>query len=366
LNRVTILFLGFLLAIPSVVHAGQKMVPSVDPDGNSSLPPIPGLYDCVRSLRGQPYAERKTQDCLHSIVGHGHIEAGRIETSRDEYGVEVHFVLRAPALRLAEVDLGIPPEWQKQFDVATQANAAILHVGDYYDTNREVLTAIALEQLLSANGVEGYVSRRLYLDYSTQIAKVVYRIWKGPMGSAQQLPPPFGEDCHIYRKTFLLTDIDDRTPLPLIKRLSETSSSFCFSDSLVRNDERRLSESGLFTTAEFSVTGTGDSRDVSLKIRAKVLTVEKVDVDGYGLITTSDLANPPLLPLRAGQKYSRSAALGSQVALEQVYARLGRRVKVSEEDAVLPNGKLKVTLHVVSAPDDELFIDGQKIPTAAS
>jgi hypothetical protein len=359
---VSIIAMTYAALSPQAYCGQNKMRPTVDPDGQSSIPPIPGLFACVRTLYDQPYAEKLVQDCLHSIVGHGHIEAGRIETIRDEYGVEVHFIVRSPVLTLTEVELGIPPEWMRQFEVMTKTNTAILHVGDNYDENREVLTEIALEQLLRAIGVEGYVSRRLYLDYSKLTARVTFQIWKGPTVPAQRLLPPYGEDCQIYRKTFLLIDIDDHTPLPIVERLSKTSSSICFSDSVVRDDEDRLNQSGLFTTAAFSVTGEGDSRDVSLKIRAKQAHVEKVEIKGHGLLTASDLASPPAIPLTVGQIYSRSTALRSRDTLQRFYLRPGRRVKVLEEDEVVANGELKVTFHIVAAPENELFVDGQEIP----
>jgi hypothetical protein len=360
-NAMIILLVLLALSRAGVGVSQVKTHAGIQPEGQSSLPPVPGLYSCVLELEGRPYVEEEASSCLQSILKIPYFDGGRVETTHTGSGTILNFILRAPALRLTHVNLGIPATWMQDFIQYSEKKYPILHEGDSYNSNRDGNTSVTLRGFMESKGERVVVSRTIYLDYITKTAKVDFHIARAPGGTPFNFPATSETDCAVHVRSFLELDIDDFTPLPLVESMSRTRFSYCFLDSVVQGDEDRLRKTGIFKAASYSVSGSGDSRDISLNIRTKPLEIIEVNVHGHGQLSDEGIKMRPRLEFRANQVYHRSNAQRAGDELKAFYSRPDNQVKVFEDDEIVSRDKIRVTFHVVVGSKDEVIIDGKMI-----
>jgi hypothetical protein len=339
----------------------SKVYATFGPDGESSLPPVPGLYSCVQKLHGKRLVPGEPESCLESILSYGYFQGGRIEKNVDKNGIELKFILRAAALRLTEVRFGIPDESLPNFRAFASKGGGSLSAGDTYTLLGELDTTGRLESFLESQGERAIVSRDLTLDYRAGTAKLIYHVWEASPSLLNQLPPPYTQSCDVHVREFSMVDTNEFVPIPLVQDLSKQYHSFCFSDRLVTEDEENLRRTGIFQTAKYSVQGSGNVRSLSLTLRARPITISDVQILGYGLFASRRMEDAPPLPLHIGKVYRRSDAGEANDILKAFFARQGVQFRVFENDRQTPDGKLSVSFEVLGAPNDALSINGKEI-----
>jgi outer membrane protein assembly factor BamA len=364
LMQTIIRLILLLLILTPCGYAQETKAVRVDYEDHGSVPPVRAWYTCGLRLDGlQSYDSREGEKCLKEIMSHGHIKSGRIKVSSLPDEQLVVFVLESPELKLTDVDYGIRKEFRSEFQDYLASTPFIPLVGDTYDMREENPAAQRIENFFGAKGFRVAVTKRVDLNYNSGTASITYRVWEGPEGAIVPLPQPSG--CEIMIGSFSMIDVDDFTPLDLIRESRQSQTFSCYSDRAIQQDEDNLKKTGIFTEIHYSVDGTGDRRSVSVHARAKPLVVSSVLIDGFGLIATQDLekqfGKSPDLPVQTNRIYSQAEARGSVKLLEAQFNSKNVKARIYESDELLPNSTFKVTFHVLAYPPNELYIDGQRL-----
>ena len=353
--------LGFCFIVETQVPAGQgQTLVKTDVEVDGSYPPLPGLYSCVRELDGKQFDIGTSNKCLQSILASKYFLEGHIETMHQGSGVVIRFELKAPSLRITDINYGAPSDWQAELSALAAKDPEFLHQADIYDPGSAGSTRSILEMLLESKGKRGVVSQSVHLNYKEKTAQLIYRIYEVADGPRRQLPPPYGEPCSPHIRNFSEQDLNDYVPLSLFRKLSKTRSSFCFSDVSLHDDQIQLVRSGLFENLKMVSSGTGEFRDVSVSAQGKPLVISEILVRAHGLLSPKDLDHAIDLPLQANSSYRRSDALLARTQLTNLYSGRGRHVITFEDDEAVDSNRLRVVLNVLVVPEDELFVDGQQ------
>lgn len=329
----------------------------VDVKVSGSVPPIPE-FACVADLRDNPYDATRADRCLRTILASGCFDSGRIEVKKVGKDHLVRFVLRAPTLRLVEVDYGLPPSQAEAIGRLMERNNALLRPGQAYDLSRDNATRSALEFLVKSHGKRLGISRKVFSNYRTKETRLLYQIWEGPEGPEEPLPPPYEGKCNVYVGPVILTDLNDSTPVTLVESLLRVRSFGCFSIPLLEESKQALLRTGLFEQVEYSVDKEKVHRGVSLHLRTKPTLVEAVSVVGFGTLSNDLAVRSEGLPLQAGEPYLRSKALLTQDYLTKRFSTAGRKIEVFEDAKLLPDARLQITFSVLVFPEDEIIISG--------
>lgn len=350
-----------VIGLPPSIHAQQypgKVQPSIELKG--SVPPIAEWYSCVASIGGRSFSQADADQCLRSILSHPHLTSGRVLVSAEGAYTEVTFLLESPSLRLTQLDfVGLSEDSLPEFQRFISQNDEVLKKGAEYDPREQMHTQTKLEEFLRSKGIKALISKDVTLDYQQKAAAVVFRVWQGPNVTPEEPLLPGKTDCQTYVGSVNNTDIDNYTPLPLVESIVAPWRSACFSQSLIRNAEDELKETGLFTSASLDVEASDEWRNITLHVRTRQTPVAEVLSRWYGTLSGEHTEQLPVIPLKAGETYTRAAAVGSREILIGQFKKPGSRVVVTEENMLNPNHTLTVVFDILGAKPDVLSMDGQ-------
>ncbi len=331
-----------------------------------SIPPMTDWYSCVTELRGKPFDRKQVDGCLHSVLSHSHLTAGKVVVKPRRGFTDVTFILESPALTLSKVDFGLPLDRRIEFENLMSQDEFSLRTGEIFDTRKETQTAIKLEQFLKSKGVLAIVSKNVVLDYEHKAASLVYKVWEGPSIIPEETLLPGPRRCDVYVRNFNEINVDDYTPLPFVNNILAIRRTPCFSSEAIKKAKQELDSTDLFSSIEVKTSDSGEWRDVSVSARTKPTMVKHILYKWYGALSDAHTAELPPLPLAENQVYKRSYALGTRDVLLDFFKKSGLNVKVYEEDSLESDHQLSVVFHVLGAKTDTLSIDGELVQSAAS
>lgn len=362
--RDSILFPLVLVLGASLFAARQpEQIAVASVEAKGSIPEVAGLFDCIYEQDGKPYRERNARSCLQSVLSTQYFENGRIKLATlGGNKVNVKYVLRAKLLRIDSVSWEAPENDRNNIQAWLARKSRPFGVGNYYDRGREVETTAAIEQYYRSLGVVARVTTLAQFDYKARKADLTFRVTIGPHLPQDPLVPPYAPECVETVGGLDWSDVDDRTPIPLVEAMIILrSSGACFSFEKLRRDEETLRNSQLFQRVDLSRIASGENRQTSLHLRAKPIPVRNVSLKHYGLSHEGDCDINPEMALRKGEPYSRAQATRIKEYLKIACHRPGAKIDVYEEDMLPEELELSVFFHVVAYPEDELFIDGKKV-----
>jgi outer membrane protein assembly factor BamA len=354
------------ITLPTVALAQDLSGTQPFIETKGSIPPVSEWYSCVRDMRGKPFDRKEVDGCLHSVLSHPHLTAGKVVVKPRRGFTNVTFVLESPALTLSKVDFGLPVDRQIEFENLMRQDEFAPHAGDIYDYRKADQAETKLEQFLKSKGVLTLVSKDVALDYDHKTASLVYRVWEGPSINPEEPLLPGPRRCDVYVRNFNEINIDDYTPLPLIDSILGIRRTPCFSSDAIKKAKQQLDSTDLFSSIEVKTSDSGEWRDVSVSARTKPTIVKHILYKWYGALSNAHTVELPPLPLAENQVYKRSSALGTRDLLSDFFRKSGLNVKVSEEDSLEPDHQLSVVFHVLGAKTDSLSIDGEPVQQGAS
>ena len=322
-------------------------------DASGSVPPVHQWLVCIKELDHRPYNQSKAQECLDSILAHAEIEEGKIVF--DEQRELLTFYLKSPDLILRDMDPDVSAGELATFHALLSENA--LQMGQPYSPARESGLWLALDLLFRSQGRRTGISRTLHLNYDKKTATVAYKIWEGPPSEPQKLPPPYTPGCAITDLNFNWMDVDDYTPMDFVQRQMKIRPWVCFSEADLREDRARLKGMAFLREANISVSGSDNVRSFSYSLHSNPITIAKVAVHGYGLL--SDLSEkdiPPLL-VHPGDTYSRSSVGQQEYLLKKANEKDGRQIKVFTDVQIDSTGKAVLDFGVLAYPDDVVYVN---------
>jgi len=343
---------------------GQDSNFVLDVQSQGSVPPFPGLYGCLHVYNSRVFKKDEADRCMKSLLATGYFEDGDISSSISGQRQFVKVRIKAPQLSLAELDFGSPPNESAALESWLELNLSALRTGSVYEPAAEGATTAGIEWFFVDHGYRVGVSRKLDLDYQNRRARLVYRIWHGPPIRNEPLPPPYDKPCEVYVGGLNRIGFDDSSPMPLIDRLTQLRPMGCFSEAQTAHDEAALRTSGLFRDINYEVTGSGKFRTVTMQGRGKPLSVERIEVEGFGLLASQELQVGEL-PLRKNEPYSRVMARKAEQRLAEIFAAPDREVRVWQDVASLSSGSVLVKFYVLVYEKDELVINGKKVDPAS-
>jgi hypothetical protein len=109
--------------------------------------------------------------------------------------------------------------------------------------------------------------------------------------------------------------------------------------------------------AKISVSGSGDTRSFSYSLRSNPVTIAKVTVHGYGLLSGLTEHDIPSLAVHVGDTFIRSRAGQQEYSLKKAYAREGWQVKTFNDIQVESTGKATLDFGILAYPDDIIYIN---------
>jgi hypothetical protein len=199
------------------------------------------------------------------------------------------------------------------------------------------------------------------LDYAVGTADVRFTVAEGPSGPTELATPPYAAKCEQTLTGLAWSGVDEHVPLPLVQELvSLHSLSMCFSDKALRHDLEALKRTHLFEEVSASTGGDSGFRQVSWEIRGRKLSVESVYVVPHGSVSAGELDPMPKLPLQPVAIYTRSLARESTEVLKYLCKNPNRVIDVFERVSITPDGRLRVTFHVLGYPPDQVSIGDQR------
>jgi hypothetical protein len=362
----TDLLLGLcLMSLCALTVSGQERV-RADLEPIGSVPPIPGLYDCVHRLDGKPYTEQ-TKDlaraCLSHILATNYFELGKIKENLSNEGVPVFtFVLKAPPLVVVKMELQTDTEDRQKLEEWLSKDENNLHLGAAYGPLKELATKAIIRQYFLSLGRAVGVSSSIELDYATRTSSLKFAVTEGPRVATEPVVPPYGNPCDDGIMALDWSNVDQYVAIPLVRDLVKIrDAGSCFSKEAVLADRVALEQSALFKGVKVMFSGPPGYRQVSFRLRGKPLTVDAITVRGYGLLDRFPDGSKINLPLKQGQVYTSKLAEESQGELARLYSRPGWRIEVFEHDEVCSGQQLCVTFGVLAFGDDELLINGRRV-----
>lgn len=327
---------------------------------HGSLPPLPQIYSCIRSLNGKPYEEGSAKACLNSILASGFFENGQIVLTPKEASLFVEFRLSAPKLEVTTVEFDADTSVKEQMLEWIRNTGQIIKVGDTYVDNRDERTAEVAEMFFRDLGKRAAVVRIVDLNYRNRTADLKYRIVLGPDIVRMRALPPFNPECNVPIHLFALTDVDDVVPLNLVEKLTKTHAFGCFDPKTLSEDENTLKKSNLFEEVRYNVERGSAGVDLSVHARGKPLHVSEVKTVGYGSLSGRSFPAEPALKLQPGGIYTRSTVRASLEFLMNKYHRSDQILELSEDDQLMSDNRLLVTLQLLGFPEDKVVVNGQE------
>lgn len=329
--------------------------------GRGSLPPIPGLYDCLDELGAKPYDPAAAKACLDSILSSGYFKSGHIVKREGNGTVFLDFVLTAPALRITKVEYrGIDETLRGRLADWLGKTGDPFQVGNAYTEKRDNRTGQILYMFFWDLGREVGVTLDPTLDYRKGTAKVSYTVTPGPEMTPMRGLPPYRDACPTPVSSFSMTDIDEYAPVETIERLTKTHPWGCFDAATVAQDDQNLKRSGLFKSATLEATKDGDGREIQWHIRGKKLKVADIQIMGYGRFQGRMFELPAKLPLEPGDIYRRSDAEADLRILQRQLQKPNETALVFQGDRTLQHDEVKVTFNVLSYDDDIVTVNGRE------
>lgn len=348
---------GILLSANAHYGLGQsraELRTSLDDSG--SVPPIPEWFNCVKELESKPYEKSKAQECLDSILSHPEIEKGATA-----FDVRQHLLtlsVESPTLIVKDLDLDIPAGDLTKFNPLLSEDA--LRVGASYTRHGEWRTWFGLDLLFRSEGRRTGVSRTLHLDYARKTAEVAYKIWEGPPVEPGVLPPPYSPPCPVTNLNFNYIDVDDFTPVDLVRRRMRIKPMGCFSETDLREDRTALNNLVFLKESNIKVSGDGGSRSFIFHLRSKPIRIDNVTVHGYGLLSALSDNDIPSLTVHSGDVYMRSRAGEQELSLKKFFTKDGWQVKSFTDMQVDAKGKATLDFSILAYPDDVVYVNGKR------
>jgi hypothetical protein len=340
------------------VHSQSKRGVDISSDEHGSVPPVAQWFKCFRELQDKPYDNAKSKKCLASILSHAQIKDGKIILKHYKHADVLTFRLDSPSLIVTDVDLGVAAGELAQVHDLLQINGNALRIGEPYDEHRDGDSRLVLDLLLRSSGMRAMISSTEYLDYKGKTARVAFKIWGGPIGEPQRLPPPYDEPCKIMNANFNLSDVDDLSPVEFVERQMKTKWLGCFSESNIQDDLAKLRSMRFLKEPNISVDGSGGSRSIGVHLRGNPIPIAKVTVHGYGLLEALDDRNMPALTIHTGDIYSRSATRTLAQLLSDSYSSAERRLRVFSDVQITNADEAELDFSVLAVPHDIVYIDG--------
>lgn len=322
-------------------------------EDSGSVPPVQQWFSCIKELEPKPYNKSKAQECLDSILSHPEIATGAI--TFDEQHELLTFYLKSPTLIVTEMDFDVSAGELAHFHAFLSEDA--LRIGEPYSSHRESRAWFALDLLFRWQGRRTGVSRTLHLNYDKKTATVAYKIWEGPPGEPESLPPPFAEPCPITNRNFNYIDVDEFTPLGFVQRQMKIKPMGCFSETDLREDRTRLEGMAFLKESKISVSASGASRSFSYSLRSNPIAIAKVTVHGYGLLSGLSEQDVPPLTVHIGDTYRRSSVGQQEYSLKKAYEKDGKQVKTFTDVQVDSTGKATLDFGILAYPDDVVYIN---------
>jgi hypothetical protein len=350
----------FILATPTFSKA--QLVGRVSFVDEGSVPPASRLYSCVRNLEGQIFDELKAKKCLTDLLASRFFEGGNFSTKDwGPGGLELIFHLKSPSLAITALNFELPQQERNELESWLAADTRNLHVGSIYSSDAEAITFYGIRAFFRSRGQASLFNSTVNLNYRSGNAQITYKFVHGPKGPEESALPAHVPDCAHYIKLLDLTGVDDNIPLSLIDQMMRVRASSCFDQALLRQDERRIIESDIAREAHLSATKEGTDWEVRLTARGgDQLTVHSVDVKGFGRTLNIPEAQMKTFPLQAGQTYKNSLANRTADVLEKMFADSDHKISATWQANLIDKKSVQVEFDVIIAPQDELFIDGER------
>jgi hypothetical protein len=347
-------FGGLFTAYVHCVYAQARSELRTLVEDAGSVPPVNQWFRCIHELERKPYNHEKAQECLNSILSHPEIEKGAI--AFDDRRDLLTFSLSSPTLVVSDMHLDVLAGELAKFHELLSQDA--LRQGEPYTRDAESRVWSALNLLFRSQGRRAGISRTLHFDYERKTAQVVYKIWEGPSGEPETLPPPYSAPCSITSLNFNYMDTDDFTPLELIRRQLKIKPMGCFSETKLREDRDSLEKMAFLKERNISVSdAAGNGKSFSFHLRSNPIPIGKVTVHAYGLLSGLSENEVPSLTVREGSTYSRSRAAEQEGSLEKFFKREGWQVKSFADVQVDSTGKATLDFSILAYPDDVVYIN---------
>jgi hypothetical protein len=334
----------------------QAVVVQIETSGSAME--VPRLLTCIAELKKFPYSADKTHACAGTLRSSGYFT--RVGTKVNATKTRVTFYLESPRLTVDALDYSGDVERDKVTEWVGR-NPNTLRVGQPYTQSSAISTWKAVEMYYATQGWGVGVSTTIHLDYHAKTAKLDLHVIKGPAEPAVPVPPPYGDLCQDRVGALNWSDFDENVPVGLVREKVKLHTAIsCFSEQDAESDKQVLKALGIFTTIDLTYTGPESAREVSLKLRARPISVEKIEIRRFGLSQNRDF-DVTGLPLSGGSSYTRSQSEECRRLLESSFAAANTEVVVYENDELTETGRLIVVFNVVAYPQNQLFVDGRQV-----
>lgn len=354
-----------LLFTPSFSVIAQE-VHNLDYRVTGSSPPPFLWLACIMEFGQKWRTEEGARVCLQKILDTGYFLAGTIEKEAlPDSGWKLTVVLTAPSLTLTKFDLGVDEKNGRELREWLKQRRSLLQEGDPYSWDGERTQTLEILEWYRVRGQAVTVNTDLHLNYKDGTAMLLYRIVTGPQVPPEPSVVTSEEDCDRTVVAFNQTGIDDRVPLPLIDRMNRTRGASCFRPEWIEEDRTRLSATGLFSSVEYQVAGSGKDVTVNLLIKGKPLTVRNVEIRSYGPKPADACWSQAQLPLTAQSEYSRSKAAASRDILAKHCGGRGQNAKVLEHVDILSTSEIAVRFDILLYEENRVFVNGREVESKA-
>jgi len=333
-----------------------------------SVPPAFELFGCIHKLNGKPFSAQLIQDCVAELRANYFIRDVKVNSKEMDDGtsVLVEFVLSSESLKVDGLTIktfdGQEPEILKILSRSDNN----LHAGGMYSWSAESSTYFAITFLYRAQGKLVGVIPEVKLDYKQGKAWVNLRVVEGPATLKHPLSPPYGEWCDDRIMSVDWSTSNDGIPFDLIESGLALASPFtCFSNELAGKDKAYLSNLSFLSESSVEYSGPFGNRAIRYKLKAKPLTVEKINLRGYGYAPSNleDGDPSPLknLNLKTGELFSRRAVRESTEYLRKAYTKDGNVAEVEVQEELSGADALQVTFSVLVFPLQTIIVDGREL-----
>lgn len=324
-------------------------------DDSGSVPPVLQWFNCIKELEAKPYDKPRAQECLDSILSLSEIEKGA--TAFDERQNLLTFSVESPTLIVKDLDLDISAGDLAKFQPLLSEDA--LRGGAPYTRHGESRVWFGLDLLFRSEGRRTGVSRTLHLDYARKTAGVSYKIWEGPPVEPEVLPAPYSRPCPVTNLNFNYIDVDDFTPVDLVRRRMRIKPMGCFSETDLREDRSALNSMVFLKESNIKVSGDAGSRSFVFHLCSNPIRIDNVTVHGYGLLSALSEHDIPALTVHAGDVYMRSRAREQDLSLKKFFTKDGWQVKSFTDVQVDSKGKATLDFSILAYPDDVVYVNGK-------
>lgn len=347
------------LILPSLDSARPQVVQTVSFVDEGSVPHSSRLYSCARKLQGTAFDEANTKACLNELLASGFFEEAKFSIKNAEAGaLELTLHFRSPRLTISSVRFNLPAEEGNDLETWLAADARNLKVGDTYNFEAEAVTFYGIQSFFRSRGQVALFNSIVNLDYQHGNAQISYNFVYGPKGPKESTLPPYERDCPHRIQNLDLTGLGDNVPFSLVDQMMQTRAFSCFDPALLRQDEKRMRESGVVEKPHLSASKTGKGWEVRLTALGRQLMVSSVDVVGFGKSVELSTTQIEQLPLRAGQPFKNSLANLTAETLEKMTRDPEHKIATSWRTSLVNGTSLQVEFDVIVAPQDQLFING--------